>query len=135
MDLDRELAGHIAYVHKHGHRQQSTSSQTVPIDVVRAYIAKVGFMNVFISFLFIVFSLFLSIPILKCEWTKRWITTRDCLDIPILSFPLTSTTLPLSSHTLGPRISACHSRPSHSIHRGHLCKQSSDRPQGCQAKR
>ena len=41
MDLDRELAEHIAYVHKHGHRMLSSTNETVPIDVVRAYITKV----------------------------------------------------------------------------------------------
>lgn len=39
-ELDRELAEHIAYVHKNGESEEQASA--VPLEILRAYIAEVG---------------------------------------------------------------------------------------------
>ncbi|KAK8797943.1 hypothetical protein WA171_005472 [Blastocystis sp. BT1] len=39
-DLDRELAEHIAYVHKNGHSMEESTTQIIPLDVIRGYIAE-----------------------------------------------------------------------------------------------
>lgn len=39
-DLDRELAEHIAYVHKNGESEEQSTA--VPLEILRAYIAEVG---------------------------------------------------------------------------------------------
>lgn len=50
-ELDRELAEHIAYVHKNGHvthddNEDKMDNDIVPIDVIRAYINEVSLLSI-----------------------------------------------------------------------------------------